>query len=160
MQSKTLAATAADAGRLVAFYWGAAMVGRLIGSGVMLKAPANRVLSLCALGAVALVLISSNSTGWLAAGTIIAIGLFNSIMFPTIFTLAIEDMGTDTPQASGIVCMAIVGGAVIPLITGAAADHVGLSLALLVPAACYLWIATYGWLAGSGALNRKAAATA
>jgi len=153
MQPKALALQAATAGRLVALYWGGAMVGRLIGSGVMLKAPAGRVLTVCALGAATLAAISAGSTGWLAAGTIIAVGLFNSIMFPTIFTLAIERLGTEAPQGSGLVCMAIVGGAVVPLITGVAADHWGLSLALIAPIACYLWIAIYGWLSGSGRLD-------
>lgn len=160
MQPKALSAEAAAAGRLVAFYWGGAMVGRLIGSGVMLKAPAGRVLSICALGAATLAAISAASTGWAAAGTIIAIGLCNSIMFPTIFTLAIEGLGSDTPQGSGLICMAIVGGAVVPLITGTLADHIGLSLALLAPIACYLWIAAYGWLTGSGRLDRAASARA
>jgi FHS family L-fucose permease-like MFS transporter len=153
MQPKTLAAEAATAGRLVAFYWGGAMIGRLIGSGVMLKAPAGRVLSICALGAALLVAISAGSAGWLSAGAIIAVGLFNSVMFPTIFTLAIEGLGAETPQGSGLVCMAIVGGAVVPLITGAAADHWGLSLALIAPILCYLWIGTYGWLTQSGRLD-------
>jgi len=158
MQPKALAADAATAGRLVAFYWGGAMVGRLIGSGVMLKAPAGRVLSICALGAAALAGVSAASTGWAAAGTIIAIGLCNSVMFPTIFTLAIEGLGSDTPQGSGLICMAIVGGAIVPLATGALADHIGLSLALLAPIACYLWICAYGWLTGSGRLEAPAAA--
>jgi FHS family L-fucose permease-like MFS transporter len=148
MTPKTLAATAATAGRLVAFYWGGAMVGRLIGSGVMLRVPAGRALAVCALGAAALVSVSAATNGWLAAGTIIAVGLCNSIMFPTIFTLAIEDLGPETPQGSGLLCMAIVGGAVVPLITGHLADLAGLSVAFLAPAACYLWIAAYGLLAG------------
>jgi FHS family L-fucose permease-like MFS transporter len=158
MQPKALAADPATAGRLVAFYWGGAMVGRLIGSGVMLKAPAGRVLSICALGAAALAGVSAASSGWAAAGTIIAIGLCNSVMFPTIFTLAIEGLGSDTPQGSGLICMAIVGGAIVPLATGALADHIGLSLALLAPIACYLWICAYGWLTGSGRLKAPAAA--
>ncbi|MBS0334266.1 MAG: hypothetical protein JSS35_15975 [Proteobacteria bacterium] len=125
------------------------MVGRLVGSGVMLKAPAGRVLSVCALGAALLAAVSAGTTGWVSGGSIIAIGLFNSIMFPTIFTLAIEGLGTDTPQGSGLLCMAIVGGAVVPLVTGTLADHLGLALALIAPIACYLWIAAYGWLSGS-----------
>ena len=65
-------------------------------------------------------------------------------MFPTTFALAVEGLGERTPQASGIICLAIVGGAIVPLLTGFAADHVGLSFALLVPASCYIWIAFYG----------------
>ncbi|MBN9577318.1 MAG: glucose/galactose MFS transporter, partial [Alphaproteobacteria bacterium] len=76
--------------------------------------------------------------------------LCNSIMFPTIFTIALEGLGVNTPKGSGILCMAIVGGAIIPVITGSAADAFGLSLALLVPAVCYLWIATYRILAWRG----------
>ena len=159
MQPKALGAGAATAGRLVAFYWGGAMVGRLIGSGVMLKVPAARVLSACALGAAALAAVSAASTGWASAGPIIAIGLCNSVMFPTIFTLAVEGLGPDTPQGSGLICMAIVGGAVVPLATGALADHVGLSLALLAPIACYLWIAVYGWLTGSARLKPPVASS-
>lgn len=137
--------TAQDAGKMVSFYWGAAMVGRLIGSGALfLRAPAGRLLSLCALGAGLLVAISAATGGWTAVAAIIAVGLFNSIMFPTIFTLAIEGMGAETPQASSLLCMAIVGGAVIPYLTGAVADVVGLSIAFAVPIACYGLIALYG----------------
>jgi FHS family L-fucose permease-like MFS transporter len=137
--------TAQDAGKMVSFYWGAAMVGRLIGSGVLfLRFPAGRLLSLCAVGAGLLVAISAASVGWTAVAAIIAVGLFNSIMFPTIFTLGIEGMGPQTPQASSLLCMAIVGGAIIPFITGAVADHTGLSLAFAVPVACYALIALYG----------------
>jgi FHS family L-fucose permease-like MFS transporter len=83
----------------------------------------------------------------LAAAAIIAVGLFNSIMFPTIFTLGIEGMEEKTPQASGLICMAIVGGAVVPPIMGRMADLTSLGAALVVPVACYLWVAFYGWYA-------------
>lgn len=155
MEPRTLGATAEAAGRLVAFYWGGAMVGRAIGSGLMLRVPAGRVLMACALGAVALVVASSASSGWLAAGSIIAVGLCNSIMFPTIFSLAIEGLQADTPQGSGLLCMAIVGGAVVPVLTGSLADHAGLALALLAPAACYLGIAAFGLLASTGKLDAR-----
>jgi FHS family L-fucose permease-like MFS transporter len=150
IQPHVLGITPQAAGKLVSLYWGGAMVGRLIGSVLLyLRAPAARLLSFCALGAIALVLLSSATSGTVAGYSIIAVGLVNSIMFPTIFTLAIEGMGAKTPQASGLLCMAIVGGAIIPVITGATADHVGLSLALIVPAACYLLIAAYGQFAHS-----------
>jgi FHS family L-fucose permease-like MFS transporter len=137
--------TAADAGKMVAFYWLGAMVGRLVGSALLFaKVPAGRLLGACGLGAVALVTVSILSDGWTSAYALIAVGLVNSIMFPTIFTLAIEDQGKDTGQASSLLCMAIVGGAVIPPLTGLAADRMGLSLALFVPVACYLLIALYG----------------
>lgn len=140
----TLSAAAQTAGSLVSVYWGLAMVGRFVGAGVMRKANPSLVLALCACGAFVMTATSSLSTGMVAGVTILAVGLFNSIMFPTIFALAVEGMGERTPQASGIICLAIVGGAVVPLTTGVVADQVGLNLALLVPAACYIWIAFYG----------------
>ena len=152
IQPQILHATAEDAGKLVSFYWGAAMVGRLLGSlALYLKAPAARVLSLCALGAITLVAVAGFSTGWLAAGAIIAVGLCNSIMFPTIFTLAIDGLGPKTSQGSGLLCMAIVGGAVIPLTAGAIADRGGLAAAFIIPALCYLYIALYGRVAAGPA---------
>ena len=144
MLGSTLSAAAQTAGTLVSIYWGLAMVGRFMGAAVMRKANPALVLILCACGAFVMTTTSSLSMGTLAAVTILAVGLFNSIMFPTIFALAVEGMGERTPQASGIICLAIVGGAIVPLVTGVVADHVGLSLALLVPAGCYIWIAFYG----------------
>ena len=153
MQPTTLGLAAAQAGRLVSLYWGGAMIGRFIGFVVLRRVSPGKVLAACALGACALAVASSSSAGAFAGACIIAIGLMNSIMFPTIFTLGIENLGDDTPQGSGLLCMAIVGGAVVPLITGFVADHVGLGLSLLVPAVCYLWIALFGWL------SRKPAAS-
>jgi FHS family L-fucose permease-like MFS transporter len=144
-QPHTLALAAKAAGRLVSFYWGGAMVGRFIGSWVLRRVSPGLVLGACALAAACLAGCSAVSGGMVAAVTLISIGLVNSIMFPTIFTLGIEGLGDQTPQGSGLLCMAIVGGAVVPLITGFAADHIGLSLSLFVPAICYLWIAYYGW---------------
>ncbi len=144
MLDRTLSAAAQTAGSLVSVYWGLAMVGRFIGAGIMRKTNPSLVLTLCACGAFVLTTTSSLSAGMAAAVTILAVGLFNSIMFPTIFALAVEGLGERTPQASGIICLAIVGGAVVPLTTGVVADQAGLSLALLVPAACYIWIAFYG----------------
>jgi FHS family L-fucose permease-like MFS transporter len=144
MLGSTLSAAPQTAGSLVSVYWGLAMVGRFMGAGIMRKANPALVLALCAGGAFIMTTTSSLSAGMVAAVTILAVGLFNSIMFPTIFALAVEGMGERTPQASGIICLAIVGGAIVPLITGVVADHVGLSLALLVPAGCYIWIAFYG----------------
>ena len=154
MQPHTLGLVAERAGRLVSLYWGGAMIGRFIGFVVLRRVSPGLVLAACALGAAALAVASSGASGVAAATTIIAIGLMNSIMFPTIFTLGIEGLGEQTPQGSGLLCMAIVGGAVVPLLTGFVADQVGLSLSLLVPAVCYLWIALYGWL------SRKSVAVA
>jgi len=146
MSSHTIAAPAQTAGSLVSVYWGLAMIGRFIGSGVLRRVKAGTVLGLCALGAIAMVAISGSLSGYIAAVAILAVGLFNSIMFPSIFALAIEGLGEQAPQASGILSMAIVGGAVVPLLTGVTADHAGLNVALAVPACCYVWIAIYGLL--------------
>jgi FHS family L-fucose permease-like MFS transporter len=144
MLDSTLAVAAQMAGSLVSIYWGLAMVGRFIGAGIMRKANPALVLTLCACAAFVMTTTSSLSAGMVAAVTILSVGLFNSIMFPTIFALAVEGMGDRTPQGSGIICLAIVGGAIVPLTTGVAADHAGLHFALLIPAVCYIWIAFYG----------------
>ena len=160
MLGSTLAAPAQMAGTLVSVYWGLAMVGRFVGAGVMRRANPALVLTVCACGALAMTTTSSLAAGTLAATTILFVGLFNSIMFPTIFALAVEGMSERTPQASGIICLAIVGGAVVPLITGAVADQIGLHLALLVPAACYIWIGFYGLFTARNKLAHKAQFTA
>lgn len=146
MDGKTLGVVAATAGQLVALYWGGAMVGRFIGSAVMRKVPAGLVLMACAIGASLLACLSAGTVGLVSAVAVLAIGLCNSVMFPTIFTLGIEGLGKDTPQGSGLLCLAIVGGAVVPVATGMVADHAGLSAALLAPALCYVWIAVYGFI--------------
>ena len=158
MQGSTLALDPLSAGKLVSFYWGGAMVGRFIGSAVLMRVRAGTVLAACAVAAAALAAISSLSIGLAAAVTILGVGLFNSIMFPTIFTLAIERLGEDTPRGSGILCLAIVGGAIVPIVTGYVADHGGLAVALLVPAVCYLWIALYGAMARFGLIDARAPA--
>jgi FHS family L-fucose permease-like MFS transporter len=137
-----------------------AMVGRFIGAGVMCKTNPSLVLALCACGAFVMTTTSSLSTGTIAAVTLLTVGLFNSIMFPTTFALTVEGLGERTPQASGIICLAIVGGAIVPLLTGFAADHVGLSLALLVPAACYIWIAFCGLFTARSKVPQDATAPA
>lgn len=152
MEPGTLGLAAKRAGELVALYWGGAMAGRFVGALVLRRVPPGLVLAACALSAASLASLSSLSSGLVAGATAIAVGLFNSIMFPTIFSLAIEGLGRDTPRASGVVCMAIVGGAIVPLFTGATADVAGLSAALFVPAACYLLIAAYGWRVHRGKL--------
>ena len=96
---------------------------------------------------VLLLIVSANSVGALSGWSLLAIGLFNSIMFPTIFSLASEGLGVRTADGSGILCVAIVGGAIVPLITGSAADWMGLKAALIVPAICYLGILMFGWFA-------------
>jgi len=138
---------AASAGNCVSLYWGGAMVGRFIGSAVLRRAAPGLVLACCATGAALLACTSALGAGLFAAVAILAVGLCNSIMFPTIFSLAIEGLGEDTPRGSSMLCVAIVGGAIVPVLTGHVADQAGLAWALLVPALCYLGIAGYGLLA-------------
>ena len=144
MLPTVLSVTAFQAIRIVSLYWGGAMLGRFVGSAVLRVVQPNVALSFCGWGALLLVLFSTATAGTAAAAAIIAIGLFNSIMFPTIFALALEDLGDYTAQGSGILCTAIIGGAVVPLVTGVVADWRGLTFSLLVPAVCYLVIAIYG----------------
>lgn len=132
------------ASKLLAYFWGGAMVGRFIGALVMQKISGGKVLAFNAVMAIALILISINSEGAVALWSMLGVGLFNSIMFPTIFSLALHKLGKDTPQGSGILCLAIVGGAIIPLLQGVLADSVGVTLSFLLPAVCYVYIAYYG----------------
>ncbi len=120
------------------------MIGRFIGAAVMRKIDAGKVLFVHALMAMALVTISLNARGELAIWSILAVGLFNSIMFPTIFSLAVRGLGSSTSQGSGILCLAIVGGAFVPLLQGVLADNFGLQNAFVLPAICYAYIAYYG----------------
>jgi FHS family L-fucose permease-like MFS transporter len=147
---------AAEAGRYLSFYWGGAMVGRFIGSAVMRVIKPGHVLAFNAMMAALLVLTSTLSSGHLAMWTILAVGLFNSIMFPTIFTLAVDGLGKHTGQGSGILCMAIVGGAIVPVIQGALADTIGIHHAFFLPILCYLYILYYG-LKGHVPSYKKAA---
>ena len=146
-QPNVLGLGQAEAGRLVSYYWGGAMVGRFVGGFVLARLQPGLVLSAFALGAAALAALSALAEGSVAGYAVLAIGLFNSIMFPTIFALGIEGQEDRTPQASGLICMAIVGGALLPPLTGWVADQTTLATALFVPALCYLWIAYYGWSA-------------
>jgi MFS transporter, FHS family, L-fucose permease len=144
MLDTTFAAAPQTAGFLVSVYWGSAMIGRFIGAGVLRRVAAGTVLVVCAICAALLAAISGMSTGIVAGVTLLAVGLFNSIMFPTIFALAVEGLGERVGQASGLLCLSIVGGAIIPVLGGWVADQVGLALALFVPVACYIWIGIYG----------------
>lgn len=150
MQRSVLGLSAPQAGKLVSLYWGGAMVGRFLGAFVLRRAKPGLVLAVCAVGAILLTFLSSATGGELAAVALIAVGLFNSIMFPTIFAVACEDLGEETPNGSALLCMSIVGGAIVPLLTGAMADRFGLAGSLLVPAVCYLWILAYGLLTARG----------
>jgi MFS transporter, FHS family, L-fucose permease len=147
MQGSVLGIGAEDAGKHVPLYWGGAMLGRFVGAYVLRRFAPGRVLAGVALMAIVLLTISANSTGSISGWSLLSIGLFNSIMFPTIFSLASEGLGTRAAEGSGVICMAIVGGAIVPLITGKAADVWGLEAALTVPAACYCGILAFGWFA-------------
>ncbi len=129
----------------VSFYWGFAMIGRFIGSAVLQKLRAGTVLGSVALIACFLVATSMLTFGSVAMWTIILVGLFNSVMFPSIFTLGIAGLGPLTGRGSGLLIMAIVGGAIIPVIQGALADRVGIHHAFILPVICYLYIAFYGF---------------
>lgn len=137
-----------DAGKMVSFYWGGAMIGRFIGSAVQRKINPGTVLGFNAIAAALLVITSMMSLGNLAIWSMLLVGLFNSIMFPTIFSLALHGLGKHTGQASGILCMAIVGGAIVPVLQGLIADSIGIHHAFILPVICYIFISYYGF-AGS-----------
>jgi len=132
----------------VSFYWGGAMIGRFVGAVLLRRFKPTFLLVLCTIVAAALVTTSMILGGHAAMWTILAVGFFNSIMFPTIFTLGVAELGPLTGSGSGILNMAIVGGAILPLIQGVIADHIGLQHAFFVPVVCYLYILYYG-LSGS-----------
>jgi FHS family L-fucose permease-like MFS transporter len=145
--------------KLVTFYWGGAMVGRFLGTFTLRAFRPGKVLCAHALIAVVLILLAVLGRGHTAVYAILAVGFFNSIMFPTIFALAIQGLGNRTGQGAGIVCMAIVGGALVPVLQGVVADVVGVQPAFAVAAACYLYVAWYG-LRGSVPLARTSPAGA
>lgn len=136
--------TPASAAHYVSFYWGGAMVGRFIGFAVMRKVSPGKALAFNATAAIALILTAIYSHGSVAMWAILAVGLCNSIMFPTIFSMALNKLGQLTGQGSGILCMAIVGGALVPFLQGYIADTFGLHISFYVPAACYSFILFFG----------------
>ncbi|NOW48259.1 FHS family L-fucose permease-like MFS transporter [Novosphingobium sp. SG751A] len=145
-QPKVLGLDDVGAGLYIPYYWGGALVGRFIGSAVLRAVSPGKVLACNAVGAIALILISANASGHLAAASLLLVGLMNSIMFPTIFSLACKGLGRRAADGSGIINIAIFGGAVVPILTGALADvTASLSLALALPAACYAVIAYFGY---------------
>ena len=131
------------AGKLVAVYWFLAMVGRFVGAALMLYIKATKYLAINALIAIVMIGVSMNTTGDVAMWSILSVGFFNSIMFPTIFTLAVKGLGSMTSRGSGLVCQGIVGGALIPLIQGVAADNMGIQMSFIIPMLCYVYIAWY-----------------
>ncbi|MGH8083139.1 MAG: sugar MFS transporter [Lysobacter sp.] len=132
----------------LAYYWGGAMVGRFIGAALLQRFDARRLLALFAIAAIAMLVLTMSTKGSVAMWTVLSIGLFNSIMFPTIFTIAIERLGPMTSKASSLLIMGIVGGAVIPLAQGALSDVIGVQHSFAIPVVCYVFIVWYG-LSGS-----------
>jgi MFS transporter, FHS family, L-fucose permease len=126
------------AGKLVSFYWMGAMVGRFLGSALLLKVPAPRLLTLFTLVAAVLCLTVTQSSGGVAAYAALAVGLFNSIMFPVIFTLTLERSTASQAATSGLLCMAIIGGAILPLLGGVISDAASRSMAFFVPLCGYV----------------------
>jgi FHS family L-fucose permease-like MFS transporter len=129
----------------VSYYWGGAMIGRFIGSAILQKVRTEKVLGIAAVVASTLVCISMLTFGHFAMWSIILVGFFNSVMFPSIFTLGIAKLGPLTGDGSGLLVMAIVGGAIIPLLQGALADKIGIHHAFILPAICYLYIVFYAF---------------
>ena len=127
----------------VSYYWGGAMVGRFIGSAILQKVETRILLGLAAAAACTLVVVSMATMGHVAMWSIIAVGFFNSIMFPSIFTLGIAKLGPLTGDGSGMLIMAIVGGAIIPVAQGVLADHIGIHHAFVLPVLCYIYILYY-----------------
>lgn len=132
------------AAALISYYWGGAMVGRFIGSAILQKIAPSRALAFNSFMVISLLLITMFTQGNIAMYSVLAIGLFNSIMFPTIFSVAIERLGSLTSKGSGWLCLAIVGGALVPLLQGYIADVVNIQLSFFVPLLCYVFIAWYG----------------
>ena len=144
-QAQVLGLDEQSAGKLIPLYWGGALLGRFIGSAVLRMASPGKVLACNAAGAIILILVSANTAGAVSGYSLLAIGLMNSIMFPTIFSLACEGLGPRAADGSGVICIAIVGGAVIPPLTGHLADLTGsLALALALPALCYAIVGGFG----------------
>jgi len=144
MQGNVLDLDAEAAGKHVPLYWGGAMVGRFFGAYLLRFFQPGKALACAAAMSIALLVISANSGGSVSAWALLSVGLFNSIMFPAIFFIACLGLVKRAAEGSGLLCMAIVGGAFIPLLTGYAADLWGLKRALLVPAVCYCCILLYG----------------
>ncbi|MGY0594937.1 MAG: glucose/galactose MFS transporter, partial [Paraglaciecola chathamensis] len=137
-----------QASHMVSYYWGAAMIGRFVGAALTRIIAPIYVLAFNSAIAIILLFTTMNTQGELAMWTVISIGFFNSIMFPTIFTLAIRGLGPLTGRGSGLLCQAIVGGAILPLIQGYVADISSVQFSFIVPVAAYIYIAWYA-LVGS-----------
>ncbi|MBJ7552304.1 sugar MFS transporter [Marinomonas ostreistagni] len=133
-----------EAAHYIAYYWGGAMVGRFAGAILMQKIAAGKLLAFNSVASAALIALSIASEGSVAMYSILLVGLCNSIMFPTIFSLALKGLGVNTSRGSGLLCLAIVGGAIVPVMQGGLADNIGLQVSFVLPLICYLYIAYYG----------------
>ena len=131
-----------EAGRYLTFLWGGMMVGRFVGSAIMQKVRAETVLAAFSIGAFVVMMITVFAHGPVAMWSLILVGLFHSIMFPTIFTLGIKGLGPLTEEGSGLLIMAIAGGALV-IVQGKLADTYGLQLSFLLTAACELYVLFY-----------------
>jgi FHS family L-fucose permease-like MFS transporter len=129
---------------LVSLYWFGALVGRLLGAGIMTRVKAGKLLGIFGVTAAVLITISMFTSGEIAIATLVLCGFFNSVMFPNIFTLGIAGLGPMTSKGSGLIMTAVVGGAIVPLAIGALADKVGIQHSFVIPIICYLYIAYYG----------------
>ena len=141
---KIAALPESQAGYFLMVYWGGAMVGRFIGSALLQKIKTGTLLGIMAVGAFCLVLITLLTTGHVAMGAVLAVGLCNSVMFPSIFTLGIQDLGPLTSKGSSLLIASILGGALIPKLQGLLADRIGLQPSFVLPAICYVYIAAFG----------------
>ncbi len=144
-----------DAADMLKYYWGGAMIGRFVGSALLQKIGTGTLLGFNAIVACILVGISMLTFGHVAMWSILLVGLFNSIMFPSIFTLGVAGLGPLTGDGSALLIAAIVGGAIIPELQGVLADRIGIHHAFILPVICYLYIAFYGF---KGSRPRKAVA--
>jgi len=132
---------------LANFYWGGALAGRLVGTALLTRVPASRLLIGCGAMAAFLCLTVLLTSGPVAGYAALAIGFFNSIMFPTIFAITLERSGVSQSSTSGLLCLAIFGGALLPMTVGSVADGFGLSAAFVVPLAAYAFIAFFAFAA-------------
>jgi FHS family L-fucose permease-like MFS transporter len=147
IQPDVFGGAARQAGEHVPYYWGGAMVGRFIGSYVLRYVSAGKALAAAAFIAFCLVVTTMLTTGHVAMISVISIGFFNSIMFPSIFSLGLAGLGELTSKGSSLLVQAIVGGALLPLLEGHLADRIGVQHAFIIPTVCYIYIALFGFFA-------------
>ncbi|MBD1386574.1 sugar MFS transporter [Mucilaginibacter rigui] len=142
--AETLSVEVHDANSYVAFYWGSMLVGRLLGAIVLKVLKPQLVLVICSIAAVSLIIISVNTTGLLAVWAMIAVGLFNSVMFAIIFSLSVDGLGSHTAKGSGLLSTAIAGGAIVSYAMGIIKDNFDWKITFIIPIICYLYIVFYG----------------